>query len=201
MLRKYLVLLGMTISIFFLLVATMVYPGGSLHDRNSPGFNWTKNFISNLFGAKAVNGFDNPARFWADAGIILLSVSFAIFFVNFSNKVPSRRIAKVIKYLGVVNIIFVSLIATPLHNIMVPVASTLFLVCLFYITVFVMKSRLNFFKMLCVICLLIFYYTFYLYSSANWTWLAIMQKIAFVSSIILILGLEYFTKKEYFENT
>jgi len=72
-------------------MATMVYPGGSLSDKDSIGFDWSKNFISNLFGAKAVNGSDNPSRIWADAGMIFLSVSFAVFFMAFSKKIRQER--------------------------------------------------------------------------------------------------------------
>lgn len=43
-------------------IATLVYPGGSLLDKNSKGFDWSKNFISNLFATKAINGLENPAR-------------------------------------------------------------------------------------------------------------------------------------------
>jgi len=44
--ENYLVLLGIIISVFLLLIATMVYPGGSLSDKNSIGFDWSKNFIA-----------------------------------------------------------------------------------------------------------------------------------------------------------
>jgi len=200
MLKKYSVLLGVIISVSLLLIAATVYPGGSLFEKNSIGFDWTKNFISNLFASKAVNGSDNPSRIWADAGMIFLSISFAIFFINFSKKIPQKNAANVIKYLGAGNMLFNFLIVTPLHDLMVTIASTLFLVSLFYITVFILKSRLLLFKFACIICLLIFYYTLYLYGSGHWDYLPIMQKVTFVSSILLVLGLEYFTKSEDFEH-
>ena len=62
MLNKYSVLIGITISLLFMVIATRVYPGGSLFNKHSVGFDWTTNFISNLFGAQAVNGANNPAR-------------------------------------------------------------------------------------------------------------------------------------------
>jgi len=199
-LRKHLVLIGIVISILLLLIATRVYPGGSLFDKNSPGFDWSKNFISNLFAEKAINGLDNPSRIWADAGMIFLSVSFALFFFNFSKKIPIKSAANVVKYIGAGNMVFTFLIVTPLHDIMVTVSGTLFLVNLFYITVFILKSRLLLFKFLCIICLLLYYLTFYLYGSWNLDWLPVMQKITFLSSVFLILGLEYFTRKEDFEH-
>ena len=200
MLKKYSGLLGIIISVSLLLIATMIYPGGSLFNKNSVGFSWTKNFISNLFQAKAVNGEDNPSRIWADAGMIFLALSFALFFINFSKKIPAKGPAKIIKYFGAGGMLFTSLIVTPLHDIMITLSSTVFLVSIFYITVFILKSRLHLFKFLCIIFLPIFYYTIYLYGFGKYDLLPIMQKIIFTSTIILVLMLEYFTKKEDFEH-
>jgi hypothetical protein len=200
MLKKYSVLLGIIVSIFLLLIATMVYPGGSLADKNSVGFNWTKNFISNLFAAKALNGAENPSRIWADIGMMFHALSFAIFFIGYSKKIQAKGAGNVIKYFGVGGMICTFLIVTPLHDIMVTISSTMYLVNIFYITVFIFKTKLHWFKFFCIICLLLFYYTLYIYGTGNWGLLAIMQKIALISSIFLILGLEYFTKKEDFEH-
>lgn len=82
MLRKHLVLLGLTASTLLLFIAAAFYPGGSQLDQNSVGYDWRNNYISNLFGTNAVNGADNPARFWAIAGIAFLSAGFALFFSN-----------------------------------------------------------------------------------------------------------------------
>jgi len=64
MLKKYLGLIGIIISLFLLFIAATISPGGSLFDKNSAGFDWSKNFIGNLFGAKAVNRLENPFRIW-----------------------------------------------------------------------------------------------------------------------------------------
>lgn len=193
MLKKYTVLIGTIVSVLLLLIATTVYPGGSLADKNSVGFQWSQNFISNLFAAKAINGANNTARIWADAGMILLSASFAVFFVRFSKKIPNKGAAIVIKYLGAGNMLFNCLIATPLHDLMVVVASTLLLVSLFYITVFVMQTKLHWLKFACVVCMLLYYITMFLYGSTFRQPLPVMQKVTFISSILLVLALEYFT--------
>ncbi len=196
--KKHSVLIGIMASLLLLFIAMIVYPGGSMFDKNSVGFDLTKNFISNLFGAKALNGSDNPARYWADAGMVFLAISFAVFFMRFSEKISQKSAANVIKYAGAGGMIFTFLIVTPLHDIMVTIASTLFLLSIFYITIFILKSKLHFFKILCVISMLIFYFTLYLYGSGDFAYLPIMQKITFVSMILLILLLEYFTTKEDF---
>ena len=199
MIRKYSVLICITISVVLLVIATLVYPGGSLLDKNSIGFDWSKNFISNLFAAKAINGSDNPSRIWAIIGMAFHSVGYGIFYINTSKKIPVKHATNILKYVGSVNIVFSFLIATPLHDIMVTISSTLSLIGLFYTTVFILKTRLQLFKFSCIICLLIFYYTLYLYGFGNWGLLAIMQKVSFICSTILVLGIEYFTKQEDFK--
>ena len=181
-----------------MVIATLVYPGGSLLDKNSTGFDWSKNFISNLFAAKAINGSENTSRIWAIIGMAFHSVGYGIFFINMSKKISARHAATILKFVGAANIFFSFLVVTPLHDIMVTISSTLSLIGLFYITVFILKTKLHLFKFFCIICLLTFYYTLYLYGSGNWRLLAIMQKVSFVSSMLLILGLEYFTKQENF---
>ncbi len=198
MLKKHAILISTGLSVIFIVIATLLYPGGSIYDANSVGFDWTKNFMSNLFGEKALNGADNPARIWAVIGMIFQSLSYMLFFVNFSTKIPHKGSAKVVKYLGYSNVIFIVLIASPLHDLMIIITSTMFLAGLFYITIFVLKSRLTVFKFLCVICLLLYYFTIALYGFRYLDLLVIMQKVTFLFSLLVILGLEYYTSKEDF---
>jgi len=198
MIKKYSVLICVVISVILIVIATLVYPGGSFLDKNSIGFDWTKNFISNLFAAKAINGSENTSRIWALIGMAIHSVGYGIFYINSSKKMPSKQASIVLKYIGVANILFTFLIATPLHDLMIIISSTLFLMGLFYLTVYILKTRLHFLKISCIISLLIFYFTLYLYGSGNWGLLAIMQKVSFICSMLLVLGIEYFTKLEDF---
>jgi hypothetical protein len=188
MLKKHAILISTGLSIIFIVIASLLYPGGSIHDVNSVGFDWTKNFMSNLFGSKALNGADNPARIWAFIGMIFHSLAYMLFFINVSKKIPHQASAKIVKYLGLSNLILIVLIATPLHDLMVPITSA----------IFVLKSRLTVFKFLCVICLLLYYFTIALYGFGYVGLLAIMQKVTFLFSLVLILGLEYYTTKEDF---
>jgi len=198
MIKKYAVLTGVIISLVLMLIAISIYPGGSMFDKNSTGFDWTKNFISNLFPARALNGAENPSRIWAYSGMILLPFSYAIFFINMSKKIPEKNAGYILKYGGAANILCMFLIVTPLHDLMLNISITLFWTCMIVITVFILKTRLHLFKFLCIICLLIFYYSIYLWATNDWDLLPIMQKVNFTNSTLLILGLEYFTKQEDF---
>jgi len=197
MVKKYSVLLCMVISVILLVIASLVYPGGSLFDKNSIGFDWSKNFLSNLFATKAVNGSENPGWIWALIGMAFHSVGYGIFFINMSKKIPSRQWANILKFIGASNIIFIFLIATPLHDLGT-ISIVLTLIGLFTITVFILKSKLHLLKFCCIICLLTFYCFLSLFGFGYLGLAVIMQKVYNISSILLVLGLEYFTKQEDF---
>lgn len=187
----------MIISVILIVIAALAYPGGSLLDKNSVGFGWSKNFISNLFEAKAINGSENPGRIWAILGMAFQSVGYGVFFINMSKKISLRVWANVLKYIGFANILFIFLIATPYHDLgTISIVLTLF--GLFIITFFVLKSKLQLLKFCCIICLLTYYCFFFLYGFSYLALAVVMQKVYSISSILLVLGLEYFTKYEDF---
>lgn len=185
-------------SVVLIVIASLAYPGGSLHDKYSTGFQWSKNFLSNLFATKAVNGSDNPGWIWALIGMAFHSVGYGIFFINMSKKIASEQWATILKIIGAVNIVFIFLIATPLHDLGT-ISIILTLLGLFTITVFVLKSKLHLLKFCCIICLLT-YYCFFSFFGLGYLGLSIiMQKVYIISSMLLVLGLEYFTKYEDFK--
>jgi len=184
-------------SMILIIIATLAYPGGSLLDKNSIGFDWSKNFLSNLFATKAINGSENPGWIWALIGMAFNSVGYGIFFINMSKKIASGKWANILKYIGIANIIFIFLIATPLHDLGT-ISIILTLLGLFTITVFILKSKLHFLKFCCIICLLTYYCFFSFYGFGYLGLTVIMQKVYIISSMSLVLGLEYFTKYEDF---
>jgi hypothetical protein len=197
MLKKHSVLICLVLSVMFIVIASKVYPGGSLVDKNAIGFDWSKNFLSNLFAPKAINGLDNPGRIWALIGMAFLAVGYGIFFINMSKKIASKQWATILKGIGAANIILIFLIATPLHDLGV-LSIILTLIGLFVITVFVLKSKLHVLKWCCIICLLTYYVFFTFYGFGYLGLAMIMQKVYNISSMLLVLGLEYFTKQEDF---
>jgi len=181
-----------------MVIAASLYPGGSLFDKNSIGFGWSKNFVSNLFAAKAINGSENPGRIWAVIAMAFHSAGYGIFFINMSKKIPSVQWAKILKFIGIVNIVFIFLIATPLHDLgTISIVLTLF--GLFTITIYILKSKLHFLKFCCILCLLTFYCFFFLFGFGYLGLAVIMQKVYNASAILLVLALEYFTNYEDFK--
>jgi hypothetical protein len=187
----------MVASAVLMVIAALSYPGGSLLDKNSIGFAWSKNFLSNLFATKAINGSENPGWIWALIGMAFHSVGYGIFFIHMSKKISSRICADILKFIGAVNIIFIFLIATPLHDLGT-ISIILTLIGLFIITVFIVLSKLHLLKFCCIICLLTYYGFFSVFGLGYIGLSVIMQKVYIISSMLLVLGLEYFTKYEDF---
>ena len=199
MLKKHLIIIGLTISMILLGIATRFYPGGSQLDKNAIGFDWANNYLCNLFNEKAVNGASNPARFWAIGGMFLLCASITLFFSRFSKKIPKKRDANIIQYSGMGAMFCTFLVVTSYHDLMTIFASTFGLLTIFYITVYTFISKLTFFKYLSVLCLLNLYVNNYIYYTQNLLYLLpILQKVSLLSILIWLLALEYVATKEDF---
>ncbi|WP_020569465.1 hypothetical protein [Neolewinella persica] len=201
MIKKYSTLIGVVIGTLLLIIATLYYPGGTYENVNSVGYDWANNYISNLLRPLAVNGVENTARPLAIFGVLFLTASFGLFFVNFSNRIKIRSASLVIKYLGILATILGLITVVPsMHDLMVTMSSMLTLLIFFYITVMVVKSKLNWMKVMSIIFLLTFYFGTYMYFTRSFLeYMPIMQKIIFLMKIIWILSLEYLTRKEDFQ--
>lgn len=184
-------------SLILIGIATVLYPGGSLLDQDSLGFGWSKNFLSNLFEAKALNGMDNPGRIWAMIGMAFHSVGYGIFFIHMSEKIPLKSWARILKLIGVINLVLIFLIATPLHDVGTG-SIILTLLGLFVVTIFLLKSTLYVLKFCCIACLLTFYVFFFFYGFGYLQWAMILQKVYTISSLLLVLALEYGTSAKDF---
>jgi hypothetical protein len=202
MIKKNTILFGLIIALILLFIATLNYPGGSIKNEVSVGFDWVNNYISNLLNPQAVNGMVNTARPWAVAGVLFLSASFGLFFIQFSNKIKVKSAANVIKYGGILATLCAFLIVFPsLHDIMVTLSATCTLLVFFYITVFLFKSKFHFLKIYSLLSISFFYVVTYMYSTRSYVeYLPIMQKAIHLVQIVWVLALEYFTKEEDFQH-
>lgn len=199
--RKHLLLFGLLIATILLFVATRMYPGGSQIDKNSIGYDWSNNYLCNLFDPIAVNGKNNPSQYWAIAGMLLICSSFGYFFYDFSEKINSKKAANTIKFSGIASMFFAFLIVTPYHNQMIIISSLFALISISYITVYIFKSRLYYFKTLCILSLLSLFVCNYVYYSKTYLeYLPILQKIALLLSVLWIILLHYFTAKSDFSS-
>jgi hypothetical protein len=94
------------------------------------------------------------------------------------------------------------LVATPLHDSMVTVSGILMLISLFYIAIYVFKSKLTLLKILAIIVILLFEVCNYLYyTRTRLDLLPVVQKATLLFGLTIVLSLQYFTKREDFERS
>ncbi len=199
--KKHFVLLGLLISIGCMVVAAYYYPGGTQSDHATTGYRWTENYLTHLLGEKALNGMDNKGRHWAVASVLITSVTFGLFFIDFSEKIPIKGISVVIKYLGVLLTILAVFVVFPaLHDMVINISSVITLLVFFYITVALFKSNLLWWKILSVLFLSFFYFACYLFfSGVCLRYMPLVQKLFHVCEYSWVLGLSYTTSKEDFK--
>jgi hypothetical protein len=192
MFKKHWVSIGLAAALALLFTSTVFYPGGSQHDENAVGFSWQHNYLSNLLNPVAVNRQDNAALPWAVGGLLVLCAAVAVFFVRFSKKIPQKAAENVVKYAGAGSMIFAVFTATPYHDLAVRLSGTLLMLGIFYITVFIFKSRLRLPKVLSALVLLALYAcSFIYYSSTFLEILPIAQKVNLLLSVGWVVALEY----------
>ena len=200
MFKRNLTLIGIVLGIVLLVVATFYYPGGTDDNPASVGYEWKNNYITNLLNPQALNGMANTARPWAVAGVFCLSAAFGVFFIRFSERIPIKSAANVIKYVGTAAAFCAFLTIIPsLHDKMVLFSGVMTLLVFFYITVFVFQSKLLFWKVYSVVALATLYFaTFMYFGGVLLAYLAIMQKVVHLLKFVWIVGLEYGTDKDDF---
>ena len=68
-------LICVVLALALVLVATCLYPGGTLGYPRAVGFDWSRNYLTQMFRPVAVNGQPNTARPWAIAGMWLFCIA------------------------------------------------------------------------------------------------------------------------------
>jgi hypothetical protein len=201
MLKKHAVLIGISIRVLLLIIATFHYPGGTYDNEKSLGYDWANNYISNLLNPLAVNGARNGARPYALVSVLFLTACFGLFFVKFSECIKIKSASLVIKYVGILATVLGFITVVPsMHDAMVAASSILTLLLFFYILVMVIKSKVSWLKVMSILFMLTLYFAAYMYFTRSFlVYMPMMQKVIFLMKIVWILSLEYLTGKEDFE--
>lgn len=134
---KHLPLLGVLSAVLLFWWSAGLYPGGTQLDPTTVGYSWNENTISALFQPYAVNGEENPARWYATFAVFLFCLSVAVVFHTIATFAQrwSRRVyageasphGRIIRIAGFGTAIFAFLVTTPLHHIKVTLALVCFL--------------------------------------------------------------------------
>src|SRR5947209_9688461 len=111
------------LALALVLIATRLYPGGTLDDPTAVGFDWWRNYLTQLFRPVALNGEANAARPYAIAGVWLFSIGIAELFRQLAAGLASTRHAKWVRIFGIASAVYAALTVTRMHDLMVMIAA------------------------------------------------------------------------------
>lgn len=184
---------GILLFVIFFLLATVHYPGGSNANMHANGFSWINNYWCELLGENAKNGLKNLARPYAMTGMIILSLSVSVFWWNIPTIIfeKSRIIRNIMRYCGILSMIFSALIFTDWHDGIIyaaVISGAVSFTLLFYELFRNKRDLLSYFG---VVCLGFIFMNCMIYiSSFGIEYLPLIQKITFaitLSWIILVI--------------
>ena len=116
--KRDLPLFGVLASVALFWLATASYPGG---------YRLAEHFVSTLFHARALDGANNPARYFALPAMLALCASVGAVFWSLAGRCPPGPLATTVRVGGVGAVVYAFLaVATPMHDLLVTVALAFF---------------------------------------------------------------------------
>ena len=190
--RRHLPAIGILISVLLFILAATYYPGGTAESAGSVGYQWSHNFISTLFQARALNGAVNPARYVAIPAWFIFCVSIGILFWNIAGKGNPRWHKKPIEIGGIGATVYAFLVVTPMHNLLINIALLFLMPAVLAILnlVFVARQMRLFCVGMIFLTLLLISGVMY-YGNVLYGLLPLAQKLTFAVFIIWLLALHY----------
>lgn len=182
---------GILVFIGIYFYAASLYPGGSIADINSIGFNWSNNHWCNLMRESGLNGIENQARPVAIAGISILCISMIIFFIQFANYFEKGRTWNLaIKISGSLAMISATFIFTEYHDLMTTILSICGTIVIIGMIRALHNNHLTFFKVMGFFCILIIgLNNFFYYNEDLIQYSPLVQKGAFILILSWTVGL------------
>jgi len=176
-------LICVLLAVALVLGATRLYPGGTLENPRAVGFDWSHNYLTQLFRPAAVNGQANTGRPWAIAGMWLFCCGIGELFRRLARQMVSTWHGKWVRIFGTAAMAYASLTVTRMHDLMVTIA-TVFFVCAAVVLLHWLWSRRRLPQCIAGIANLILVLTasFVYYGQIALATLPALQKLVFLSS-------------------
>ncbi len=181
--RKFMIVpvIGIMIFILLYLAASFQYPGGSQADDTAAGFSWIHNYWCDLLSEEGYNGEPNPGRQLAMAGMLVVCISLATFWILFA---INSRLPKTMKITmqvsGIISMGIALFLSTRFHDEIIYISSGFGLVALTLTFIALRQLQWNSLFWFGLLNLAIFFIDHYIYYSRTMIEiLPVIQKINF----------------------
>lgn len=171
--------------------ATFYYPGGSQLNHFQSGFSWSDNYLCNLLGKYAVNGHRNEARIIGITAVMILGYGIGFFYYVFSPFFELRWLWRnIVRTFGVFSMIFAVLLFTNYHDLVLNIAGISGAVAISGTLLALERNHsygLTWLGFFCCIFLILNAYIYY--SGVLIHWLPTIQKLAIITLLLWITGM------------
>ena len=184
---------GSLLFIVLYITAAFLYPGGSLSDKTTVGYNWTKNYWCNLLNDKAINGQVNTAKPVAVVAMLILCTSVSVFWIIFPASVQLKKYHRlIIQIAGILSMVTAFLLLTNIdHDLSINISSSFgFIAMLGTLSALYQLKWIRLFVFGLFNLLLIGLNNYIYHMSGDLTYLAIVQKFTFLSFLLWICCIE-----------
>lgn len=180
-------LVGILLFTILYIIATFFYPGGSIAEKTSKGFDWLNNYWCDLTDQFARNGEINFARPIALSAMLILFSSLAVFWFHLPRLFQNSKFNPTIRYTGISSMTVAIFSFTSFHDIVINVAGVLGIITLIATLICLYRSRFHnlfFYGIFCLSVLLLNYFIFD--TGRLLSYLPVIQKVTFLLFFIWI---------------
>lgn len=185
----YFPIIGLLGFLFFFVIATTMYPGGSVNEIASEGYSYFHNFICDLMSLHLEEGVVNDARPIAIIAHLMLSFGMISFFYILPEIFTiQNRNTRIIRFVGMLTMTIFIFMYTNYHDLVVTITGVLGSIALipFFLELINYKNRRL--KTLAYICFILSVLVFLSYETKlGFYYTPILQKITFVFDSIWII--------------
>ena len=195
---KHLPTLGIGVFLLLYIYSANLYPGGSVVNSQTPGYDWFHNYWCDLMYTQSLNGESNTARPSAVLGWVILCISIlSILLKLISRLYPASKIKKGLQVCAILGMSFGLLASTNNHDLYVALSFPFGAIVVMSLAVSAQRINSTFLKTsayLVVVSLTSSFIMFF--TSLGLYWIGFIQKIALALSFIWIIVYYY-----HFENS
>ncbi|MFN7919179.1 MAG: hypothetical protein U0Q16_03730 [Bryobacteraceae bacterium] len=112
-----------------------------MEDPTAIGFDWSRNYVTQLFRPVAANGEANAARPYAVGGMWIFCGGIGVLFRQLSARMEPRVHGKWVEISGIAAMVYAALTVTRMHDLMISIALTFFVVANLVTLVWLWRQR------------------------------------------------------------